>query len=245
MPWGYCTVKGTTLYLHVFDWPGDGRLVLKGLRNKALRAYPLSAPKTEYAFEQTDAELTIEVPAQPLDAIDSVVVLEIEGSPQVAPTVVTQSEEGPIVLDYYAAVTAGRAMKRFNRKGLFHVSKWREPEDEVSWHVDVADPGAYQVSIEYAANADWEGQRFVIQTATDELSAEVHSTAGSSSRQATAEDAMGDCADDCIGSEYDYQTFRLGTVSLKAGEQVIRIRPAEAVPQNLMHLKTVRFDPSE
>ena len=38
LPWGRCTKKltdgGTTLYLHVFQWPSDGQLLVPGLRNK-------------------------------------------------------------------------------------------------------------------------------------------------------------------------------------------------------------------
>ncbi len=36
LPWGRCTTKvrrdGTTLFLHVFDWPADGKLLVPGLK---------------------------------------------------------------------------------------------------------------------------------------------------------------------------------------------------------------------
>ena len=38
LPWGRCTQKatprGTTLYLHVWDWPDDGKLAVPGLKNR-------------------------------------------------------------------------------------------------------------------------------------------------------------------------------------------------------------------
>ena len=243
IPWGACTVKGSKLYLHVFEWPSDGEVALEGLQNEVLRAYPLIDPDTEYSVERGDAGWTIHTPSEPLDAIDSVIVLEIEGAPRVDPTVITQADEGSILLDYYAAVTSGRATKRFNRKGLFHISKWREPQDEVAWHVDVSKPGEYDVTIEYAANPEWAGQSFVFAAPNGELPADVVSTAGSQRREPDAEEEMGDCSDDCIGSEYDYQMFRLGSVELTAGEQVLRIRPSAAAPDNLMHLRAVKLEP--
>jgi alpha-L-fucosidase len=39
LEWGRCTKKvaagGTTLYLHVFDWPKDGKLLVPGLKTKS------------------------------------------------------------------------------------------------------------------------------------------------------------------------------------------------------------------
>ena len=43
LPWGRCTKKltadGATLYLHVFNWPADGKLLVPGLKNNARRAW--------------------------------------------------------------------------------------------------------------------------------------------------------------------------------------------------------------
>ena len=39
-PWGRCTVKGNDLYLHVFSWPGDGKLRLPRLESHGARCLP-------------------------------------------------------------------------------------------------------------------------------------------------------------------------------------------------------------
>ena len=48
LPWGRCTKKltsdGAILYLHVFNWPADGQLLVPGLKNAAQRAYVLTDP---------------------------------------------------------------------------------------------------------------------------------------------------------------------------------------------------------
>jgi hypothetical protein len=43
--WEESTRKANTLYLHVFEWPRDGKLVVGGLKNKARRAFLLSDAK--------------------------------------------------------------------------------------------------------------------------------------------------------------------------------------------------------
>jgi alpha-L-fucosidase len=42
LQWGRCTTKPGKLYLHVFDWPADGKLIVPGLITKAKSAYLLS-----------------------------------------------------------------------------------------------------------------------------------------------------------------------------------------------------------
>ena len=42
LPWGRCTQKPGKLYLHVFDWPKDGELVVPGLKNQVTKAYLLA-----------------------------------------------------------------------------------------------------------------------------------------------------------------------------------------------------------
>jgi len=84
LAWGRCTKKPGRLYLHVFDWPEDGRLVVPGLKNETKKAY-LLADKEKKSLEvsRPGNDVVIGVPDKALDPIDTVVVLEIEGDPEV------------------------------------------------------------------------------------------------------------------------------------------------------------------
>jgi alpha-L-fucosidase len=79
LPWGRCTAKPGKLYLHVFDWPANGHLELTGLKNKAKKAYLLTDKKQTKLpiMSEVEDKIIITVPAEAPDAIDSVVVLEI------------------------------------------------------------------------------------------------------------------------------------------------------------------------
>ncbi len=91
-PGGRCTQRardgdGTRLYLHVFEWPGDGRLRIDGLSNDVQMAFLLAdSEQTALDVQRIDGTLTVAVPAQTPDAADVVVVLDVRGQPKVTDT---------------------------------------------------------------------------------------------------------------------------------------------------------------
>jgi len=89
--WGRCTKKvtddGATLYLHVFDWPKDGKLVVPGLKSEIAKAYLLKPNffgfhKNLSAANGADG-VTLSVPKNAPDKISSTIVLKLKGPLQV------------------------------------------------------------------------------------------------------------------------------------------------------------------
>jgi alpha-L-fucosidase len=83
LSWGVATRKGDRLYLHVFDWPKDGKLRVP-LDNEAKSA-SLLATGQKLSVTKESGRLMIDIPAKAPDTADSVVVLDIEGDPVTAP----------------------------------------------------------------------------------------------------------------------------------------------------------------
>jgi len=81
--WGRITSKqskqGTTLYLSVFDWPKDGKLVVPGLKNEILSAKLLANGEAVKA-KLEDEGLVIKLPGAALDTIATVIKLEMKGA---------------------------------------------------------------------------------------------------------------------------------------------------------------------
>lgn len=76
--WGRVTKKGSTLYLHVFDWPQDGKLVVNGLKAPGKKAYLLSDPeKHSLPVTSSDSATAIQLPSDVLESPDTVVVLKL------------------------------------------------------------------------------------------------------------------------------------------------------------------------
>jgi alpha-L-fucosidase len=81
---GRMTVVGPTVYLHVLYWPGE-TLHLSGLDNRVLSARFL-ADGWPIAFEQVGEHITLKnLPSLPPDPRDTVIALEVEGTPQPFP----------------------------------------------------------------------------------------------------------------------------------------------------------------
>jgi hypothetical protein len=120
------------------------------------------------------------------------------------------------------AVTAGRAVKRFNRAGKFHISKWTGPQDSVSWHLLVSQTGRYKVTIRYSARSAWQNRRYIVAIGEQSLTGVVGAT----------------------GEGYRYKTFDLGEVRIpKAGPYTLTIRPAEDSDRYLMYFQSLLLEP--
>ena len=79
LSFGRATSKGGRIYLHVFDWPADGRIQVPSWGKTVKAAYLLEAPKTPLKVSQSSESITVQTPVKAPDSIASVVVLETEG----------------------------------------------------------------------------------------------------------------------------------------------------------------------
>ena len=87
LPWGRCTQKALSsrtsrLYLHVFNWPRNGRISIP-ITNTVKRAYLLADKSTDLKITKELFKITIKLPQQAPDKIDSVIAVDIEGAPGV------------------------------------------------------------------------------------------------------------------------------------------------------------------
>lgn len=82
LPWGRCTQReengDTLLYVSVFDWPADGRLVLPDLKNEISSARLLAGGPSLAASISADGA-TINLPKTAPDPIASVIKLVVKG----------------------------------------------------------------------------------------------------------------------------------------------------------------------
>jgi alpha-L-fucosidase len=222
-PWGRCTVKGQRVYLHVFQRPADDVVRVDGFVNEAASAQMLKTTGQRPAVSRENGVISVRVPASVTwDSLDTVIALDVKGTPAAAPSFVTQGSDSPFQLDYLNCRTSGGAMKRFNRDGKFHIGRWTKPEDRVSWNVLVSQPGRYRVIVRYAAKPEWAGRKYVIQYGSEAMNGTVQAT----------------------GDWYQYKSFDLGTVALpRKGPLAIVMHPAEPRPDNLMYFESLSLEP--
>jgi len=71
-----CTARSGKLYVIIFNWPSDGKLLLPGLASKVKKAFLLADNKS-VKFNKSNGGVTLDLPKEAPDNIASVVCVEI------------------------------------------------------------------------------------------------------------------------------------------------------------------------
>jgi alpha-L-fucosidase len=213
LAWGRCTKTlsgdGATLYLHVFNWPADGKLLVPGLKN-AIESASLLATGAKLKTQAGGEGVTVTVPAAAPDPICSVVVLKVKGELNIEPELPVQAADGTIKLTTEDVILHGKKLKveHTHRKGALkaaegNVGFWLDPAEWVEWQFKVTKPGKFEVNAEIAATG---GGKFTV-------------SAGKSKFEAAAPKT---------GNFQKYQTVKLGTVEIgRAGKASLAVKPVK------------------
>ncbi|MGA2068987.1 MAG: alpha-L-fucosidase [Thermoguttaceae bacterium] len=222
LPWGRCTRKPGKLYLHVFDWP-QGELAVPGLRNKITTAYLLAdAARSPLEATAGDGGVRIKLPPKAPSPPVSVVVLEIEGEPEVAPQLLGQAADGSITLAAADAVVHGETAQYESGGGKDNIGFWTNSHDWVSWDFGVKQPGRFEATVTYACEPGSAGSRYTMAVGPAAVHGEVEAT--------------GDWA--------AFVTRKLGVLEIPAaGPAKLTVKPDSMPHGAVMNLKAVRLTP--
>ena len=84
LPWGRCTQKpisgGTRLYLQVFDWPADGKLIVPNLGSQVTNCYVLAGKKKLKAIKSS-SDYLVDISNVTKQDYATVIVLDVKGKP--------------------------------------------------------------------------------------------------------------------------------------------------------------------
>jgi alpha-L-fucosidase len=222
LAWGRCTQKPGVLYLHVFDWPSDGKLVVPVLQNKVKKAFLLTAPDATLETARDGDNVIVTVPDAVPDSIDSVVVLAIEGEPNVMQGDVRQADDRSITLHARDAETHGERIKYESGGGKDNIGFWTNAEDWVSWVCRVYKAGTFTVEIRYACTAPG-GTQYTVEVGDHVLNAETKST----------------------GAWTSFQSVPLGTVTLTEDRHILTVKARNLKGEGVMNLQSVLLKPVE
>jgi alpha-L-fucosidase len=155
LAWGRATKKldpaGATLYLHVFAWPADGRLVVPGLKNEVAAAWLLAdAGQKPLDTERSGDDLVVKVPGKAPDPICSVVVLMVKGPLEIEGAVTGQAADGSIRLPASEAICHGDQIRYESGGDRDNIGFWLDPSDWAEWQFVVKKPGAFTITAELA-----------------------------------------------------------------------------------------------
>lgn len=157
LPWGRCTVSTgkseVALYLHVFDWPKDGKLLVPGLKNRVVGANLLRGGKALTAV-QSDGGVVVSLPALATDKFSSTVVMRIIGKPIVENPVQQQSADGSLLLKADNAELHGDQILVEGGADRGCIGFWVNAKDWAEWPFEVVKPGRYAMTAEVATTGE-------------------------------------------------------------------------------------------
>ncbi len=217
--WGRCTRKVaegiTTLYLHVFDWPSDGRLVVRSLPNEVVEARLMGVDR-KLEVKREGEGVVVEVPAQAPNVIASVVVLRVRGEVATQPWIGAPEKDGSLrLMPETADVTGGL---RCEGHGLNrNLGYWVDPSDTATWRVEMPKEGRYRLEFEAAAERD---SRLVLSIGEQKVEIPISAT----------------------GDYKKYKVVRVDSVTIPAGRVSIVLH---AVPTGWspVNVRTLKFTP--
>ncbi|MGB2820568.1 MAG: alpha-L-fucosidase, partial [Phycisphaerae bacterium] len=221
LAWGRCTTKPGKLYLHVFDWPADGKLIVPGLSSKVDRAYLLSDTKrASLPTGRTDAGTVVDVPAAAPDAIDTVVVLEVTGEVEIAASTIGAGADGSYTLGAADAETHGGTIRLEGEKDC--IGFWTDGGDWVSWDFKVAKAGTFDVQLTYACEKGSGDSTFSVAVGDRKVEGKVRET----------------------GSWTKFVTEKLGTIELdKPGAAKLSVKAKTKPNLAVMNLRGIKLVP--
>lgn len=218
--WGESTRKGNTLYLHVFEWPHDGKLVLGGLKSQVKRAYLLSdAKRSTLSVERLDPlDVRIAVPTTAPDEADSVVAVESESEPAGDSVRLLLATVPQDTLRAFDGTRHGKTLRLGAGKTRdAYVGDWSKPDEFMAWPVRINQPTSFEVSSVYDAPAGSVGGTYTVKLGKVSVPGTV--------------------------SQGENQTASLGRVRLEPDRFEIQVLPVEIKGAELMRLRSVVLKP--
>jgi alpha-L-fucosidase len=220
LPWGRCSKKltpdGATLYLHVFDWPKDGKLLVPGLKNAVESAALLSTGAKLQATSAPDGVI-LSVPPTAPDAISSTLVLQVKGALEVEQAALLQVQDRDGSIKFLAGEAQLHASKLKHETANDNLGYWTDANDWAEWPFEVTKPGKFNVVLEMSSTG----------TAALELSA-----GGQKLRVRFPG----------TGDYKKYQTIEAGPFELAAGKTSLSVKPVKENWRSV-NLKSIRLVP--
>ncbi|MBD2870043.1 alpha-L-fucosidase [Paenibacillus arenilitoris] len=224
-PWGRCTMKGQRLFLHIFDGPLSGQLVIPGIRNELKTVYALADPERKPLLcrRLSDIDWIVDLSGAPQDHLAAVIVAEFLGDLDSNPVKLLVEDDYPNVFGAFECDIVGSTL-RFDtgKQGRDNVTDWSEG-DLIRWKFRTIIATAFRIRVAYGADASCMGGEFEVAVGDQKRSAKVTNT----------------------GGMHAFRDFEIGTVDIPAGGPFTLTVKAVSIPEAcLMNLQKVVLVPA-
>ena len=240
-PWGESTRKGNTLFLHVFKWPRDGKLLVSGLKTDVRSCRILGQPGVKLAVSRAnplDVVIT-GLPSDAPDASDSVIGITCEGEPEADHHRLLSTNLPSDVLRSFDAKLEGRLSFGPGKPGDAWVRNWKQKDAAIVWPVRVNGSSTFEFTLVYDAPHDTARNRIVEGDAGKEL---LKANKGSGGTYTVAIGGQSFTASVKPGLRVSEP---LGRVTLPSGNHEIRISANEITGEELFRVRQITIKPAQ
>lgn len=219
--WGVSTIKDQKLFLHVFNEPEDGNLVVAGLKNKVKSAYLLSdQTRNNLEVKRLNAsDVNIKLPSKSAQEANVVLVLEFEGHLQ---TDSLRLLDPKISQNRFLVFDAKQHGQKFSygdgKTDRYYVTGWKSEDAYLSWGIKSLETTVYKIVLKYIAEKG--GSTFTVNV-------------GDFSKQETVETSVNGAV---LSKE-------IGVVHLGPGKYQLNIKPKDIKVEELMKLLEIQLLP--
>lgn len=237
LAWGACTQRGNNLFLFVFHWPADGRLIVPGLQTKVLSARLEGVNKLTV---KASAEATvITLPCQRPDSLIPVVTVKLAGPVQASrEDYVLNTCSNP--LETGLAALSGCQLSRVEWMEKFGDWKhadclggWQGAESSAKWDFRTLEPGSFYLDVEYTCPAQDDYSEWRVRCGDTDLTFPLIDTGERSQRAAF------NCA------LPRFRTYRVGMIDLpNPGAQRLNLNPTGMAGKDI-RISALRLTPVE
>ncbi len=231
LPWGRATAKqiegGYRLYLHVFDWPDDGRLFIPGLEGLPSQGQIFGIPgiQKKPASKVRGGALIRGLPPRPKNAAAdaaTVIALDFDEAPVVAPYRVYSAADGAFKLE---PADASVKAAKYHDNEMFqrsNIDSWKA-DSSATYPLQVEKAGDYSVEAEIATNRLTEDANFVLSAGGVEHPCVVKPT----------------------GGPKKWKQLSLGSIKLPEGKVELRLQCKSIVNKGVVKIATMSLKPAQ
>ena len=218
--WGEVTQKGNALYLHVFQWSDNGKLVVGGLNakveNATLLADALKKPLKCSSLNNRD--LVIKLPRIAPDSLNSVIKLTYSGTLKSDSVRLLSSHQSNQLLVFDATLYGGGFKYGDGKPNNEFVTYWKNKKQYLTWEFRLNEPAEFTLKLKYNTDKkDEKGQVIV------EIDGQKYPLSYESTRSAA--------------------TISIGQIKLGEGDHQLKLSPGEYEGAQLMRPLSFTLSP--
>lgn len=154
--WGVTTQKKDTVYLHVFNWPSNGKLVVGGLTSDVEKAWLISDVENKnLKFSRINKnDFEVKIPKNPNDTLSTVIALKIKKH-QIPNGVRLIDANNENILYTFDADLNGKGFSYGDGKpSRNYVGGWKDKNQTIFWNFRNNQTRDYTLSIDYNTNSE-------------------------------------------------------------------------------------------